>query len=118
MARGRSSIPTAAMTPPTAAMSKGLHWVVGNEPIALNQLKERYYDPGLLAKYMGFKKEPLRDVAAFKEVKLYPEVKLAAPTAEKPVAGNRADQPRRRDWAGRGEDQRQGADGRCAGAEG
>ena len=66
---------------------EGLHWVVGNEPIALNQLKERYYDPGLLAKYMGFKKEPLRDVAAFKDVKLFPEVKLAAPTAEKQKLG-------------------------------
>lgn len=66
---------------------EGLHWVVGNEPIALNQLKERYYDPGLLAKYMGFKKEPLRDIAAFKEVKLFPGVKLASPTAEKPALG-------------------------------
>jgi WD40 repeat protein len=66
---------------------EGLHWVVGNEPIALNQLKERYYDPGLLAKYMGFKKEPLRDVAAFKEVKPFPELKLAAPTAEKQTLG-------------------------------
>src|SRR5262249_17893003 len=28
----------------------GLHWVVGREPIALHQLKDRYYDPGLLAK--------------------------------------------------------------------
>jgi hypothetical protein len=65
----------------------GLHWVVGNEPIALKQLKERYYDPGLLAKYMGFKKEPCRDVAAFKDVKLFPEVKLAAPTAEKATLG-------------------------------
>jgi hypothetical protein len=53
---------------------EGLHWVVGNEPIALKQLKERYYDPGLLAKYMGFRKEPLRNVEAFKDVKLYPSV--------------------------------------------
>ena len=53
---------------------EGLHWVVGVEPIALKQLKERYYDPGLFAKYMGFNKEPLRQVAAFTEVKLFPEV--------------------------------------------
>ena len=44
---------------------EGLHWVVGNEPIALRQLKERYYDPGLLAKHMGFNKERLRKVDAF-----------------------------------------------------
>jgi hypothetical protein len=59
---------------------EGMHWVVGNEPIALNQLKARYYDPGLLAKHLGFKKEPLRDVTAFQEPKLFPEVKLAAPS--------------------------------------
>ena len=56
---------------------EGLHWVVGNEAIALRQLKERYYDPGLLAKYMGFNKEPLRKVSAFREVKLFPEVAVA-----------------------------------------
>ena len=56
---------------------EGLHWVVGNEPIALKQLKERYYDPGLLAKCMGFNKEPLRKVEAFRDVKLFPEAVLA-----------------------------------------
>jgi hypothetical protein len=55
---------------------EGLHWVVGTEPIALSQLKERYYDPGLLAKIMGFNKEPLRDVSELRGVKLYPEVKV------------------------------------------
>ncbi len=58
---------------------EGLHWVVGNESIALAQLKSRYYEPGLLAKIMGFNKEPLRQVEAFKEVKLYPAVQLEGP---------------------------------------
>jgi WD40 repeat protein len=58
---------------------EGLHWIVDNEPISLNQLKERYYEPGLFAKIMGFKKEPLRPVSAFKEVKLFPQVEYAAP---------------------------------------
>ena len=61
---------------------EGLHWVVGNEPIALNQLKERYYDPGLLAKYMGFNKEPLRKVEAFRDVALFPTAKLGQPSAD------------------------------------
>ena len=52
----------------------GLHWVVGLEPIALSQLKERYYDPGLLAKHLGFNKEPLREVAAFTTPKMYPDI--------------------------------------------
>ena len=62
----------------------GLHWVVGLEPIALTQLKERYYDPGLLAKHFGFNKEPLRDVAAFQDVKLYPGVAVVQPDPKKP----------------------------------
>jgi hypothetical protein len=58
---------------------EGLHWVIGNEPIELVQLKERYYDPGLLAKKLGFNKEPLRKVEAFDNPKLFPEVKLTPP---------------------------------------
>ena len=53
---------------------EGLHWVVNLEPLALAQLKERYYEPGLLAKYLGFNTEPLRPVGAFRDVKLYPDV--------------------------------------------
>jgi WD40 repeat protein len=44
------------------------------EPIDLEQLKNRYYEPGLLSKVLGFDKEPLRDVSAFDHVDLYPEV--------------------------------------------
>lgn len=62
----------------------GLHWVVGFEPIALNQLKERFYDPGLLAKHLGLSKEPLREVGAFKNVKLYPDVAVAQSDPKKP----------------------------------
>ena len=53
---------------------EGLHWVVNLEPLALAQLKERYYEPGLLAKYLGFNTEPLRPVGAFRDVKLYPDI--------------------------------------------
>ncbi len=59
---------------------EGLHWVAGLEPIALSQLKERYYDPGLLAKHLGYNKDPLREVQAFKYVKLFPDVRVQAPT--------------------------------------
>jgi WD40 repeat protein len=58
---------------------EGLHWVVGNEAISLKQLKERYYDPGLLAKILGYSREPLRDVNAFREVRLFPSVSYDAP---------------------------------------
>lgn len=55
---------------------KLMHWVVGLEPIDLEQLKERYYEPGLLQKLMGYSKEPVRDVKAFTDVKLYPETTI------------------------------------------
>jgi WD40 repeat protein len=63
---------------------EGLHWVANNEPIALKQLKERYYDPGLLAKHLRFNKEPLRDVATFKEVKFYPTIDIDQKDAKVP----------------------------------
>jgi len=66
-----------------------LHWVVGNEPIELKQLKDRYYEPGLLAKIMGFNREPLRSVEAFRDPKLYPKVELVAPTQANPRLGVR-----------------------------
>jgi len=63
---------------------EGLHWVVNLEPVALNQLKDRYYEPGLLAKHLGFNKEPLRNVKAFRDVKLYPTVAVAQSDPKKP----------------------------------
>ena len=56
---------------------------VGLEPIALKQLKNRYCDPGLLAKHLGFYKEPRRDVAAFRDVKMYPDIAVAQADAKK-----------------------------------
>ena len=57
----------------------GLHWVVGDTAIGLSQLKQRYYDPGLLAKYTGFNKEPLVVVETFDDPKLFPQVAIEAP---------------------------------------
>ena len=58
---------------------KLMYWRVGSEQIELEQLKERYYEPGLLAKIMGFSKEPLRDVSKFENPKLNPEVNYEPP---------------------------------------
>ncbi len=60
---------------------KLMHWMVGNEPIDLEQLKERYYEPGLLAKLMGFNKEPLRDVSVLGDIELFPSVNYSEPDA-------------------------------------
>jgi len=56
------------------AMDK-MHYVVGLEIIELNQLKDRYYEPGLLKKIM--KGEKLRDVHGFNDIKLPPHIKLS-----------------------------------------
>jgi len=61
-----------------------VHFVKGLEVIGLNQLKERYYEPGLLAKLMGFNKEPLLTVKPFTAEELYPEVELTAPQTNDP----------------------------------
>jgi hypothetical protein len=60
---------------------EGLHWVAGNESIGLAQLKDRYYEPGLLAKKLGFNKEALRDVRGLSEIRFYPEVEYEPPAA-------------------------------------
>jgi WD40 repeat protein len=59
---------------------EGLHWVVQNEPILLTQLKDRYYEPGLLAKLAGYDKNPLWEVNTFKDVALPPRVEYEVPT--------------------------------------
>jgi WD40 repeat protein/uncharacterized caspase-like protein len=60
-----------------AGNNPNLHWVVGMTPIALDQLKDRYYDPGLLGKIMGYNAEPLRTVPSLQDAfaHLFPEVR-------------------------------------------
>jgi len=45
-----------------------------NEVIDLDQLKARYYEPGLLQKLLGFSENRIRPIADFDTVKLYPQV--------------------------------------------
>jgi hypothetical protein len=64
---------------------EGLHWVLGSEQISLSQLKERYYDPGLLAKSLMFNRDPLRPVQKFSAPKLYPLVEIGDLDAGEPL---------------------------------
>jgi WD40 repeat protein len=57
-----------------------LYWIVGDERIELSQLKDRYYEPGLIAKILS--NAPLRNVDTFREVALFPEVSCVAPTKD------------------------------------
>ena len=51
-----------------------MHFVVGQEAVELEQLKERYFEPGLLPRLMGIADGDIRDVSALNSLKLYPEV--------------------------------------------
>jgi len=53
---------------------KIMHYVAGMDVVLLRQIKERYLDPGLLAKVTGFSNEDIRDVPNLDAVALYPEV--------------------------------------------
>lgn len=59
----------------TNAFSK-MHYVIGLESLELTQLKERYFEPGLLGKLLKISEEPLRDVSMFDAVPLYPIASL------------------------------------------
>ena len=52
-----------------------LHYAHFNEALPLDQLKERYYEPDLLQKLLGYNEEPLRNPAAFGSVELFPKTK-------------------------------------------
>lgn len=56
-----------------------MHWRVGDELIALDQLKQRYFEPGILGKLLGFNREPMRAVLEFSDVALSPKVELLGP---------------------------------------
>ena len=53
-----------------------LHWVIGKETIRLSQLKQRYYEPGLLSKILGYNLEPVRNIAEFSDPELYPKLSV------------------------------------------
>lgn len=59
------------------AIEHYLYFTYKLEPIQLFQLKERYYEPGLIQKVLGYHSEPLRDISRFNEVKLYPKADLS-----------------------------------------
>ncbi len=51
-----------------------MYYVAGLEVIELDQLKARYYEPGLLQKLIGLSDEPITPVEKLSAVTLYPKV--------------------------------------------
>lgn len=60
-----------------------MHYVIGLEPLELTQLKERYYEPGLLGKLLEISGKPIRDVSKFDAVPLFPIASLEWEDQEK-----------------------------------
>ena len=58
---------------------ESIYFESGLELIEAWQLKDRFYEPGLLQKVLGFSKEPLRDSNGLDEIELYPEIYLGHP---------------------------------------
>ncbi|MEM7104465.1 MAG: caspase family protein [Bacteroidota bacterium] len=53
---------------------KELFYVLGTEIIELDQIKERFYEPGLLAKVLDIIPGDLREVAGFEKLDLFPHL--------------------------------------------
>ncbi|MBL8048895.1 MAG: caspase family protein [Chthonomonas sp.] len=61
-----------------------LRWSGGLEPISVEQLKQQFYEPSLMAKVLGSNLEALRPVPSLESLKLYPGVKVTK-SARKPT---------------------------------
>lgn len=64
---------------PRGGESSPLFWVVGRETIELDQLKERFFVPGLLARKL--RSESLPSVESFERVALHPRVEVVGDPA-------------------------------------
>ncbi|MCE9559971.1 MAG: caspase family protein, partial [Armatimonadetes bacterium] len=51
-------------------------WEGGLESVAVSQLKQQFYEPGLLMKLLGLNAEPMRDVPDLEGLRLYPTLKV------------------------------------------
>ncbi len=61
-------------------MMQDLHYVVNTEIIELDQLKERYYEPRLLAKIFGLNEDAIRQADGLEQVDLFPVVEATLDT--------------------------------------
>lgn len=69
------SSPSGLYDASTEAM-KRMHYTVGMDVVSLRQIKERYWEPGLLAKITGFSQDSIRSVAKFDNISMFPEVHM------------------------------------------
>lgn len=60
-----------------------VRWSGGLEPVGVEQLKNQFYEPGLMGKILGSNLESLRPVPSLESLKLYPVVRVTQ-SARKP----------------------------------
>ncbi|MCB9082667.1 MAG: caspase family protein, partial [Lewinellaceae bacterium] len=72
--------PTGLFDASPGAMNQLYFVVGGQEVIELEQLKDRYYEPELLAKIMQFSSDPIREVSGLDSIALYPLTALQLDT--------------------------------------
>jgi len=58
---------------------ENLFFINGLRTIELKQMKDRFYEPGLLQKVFGYSKEPLRDSHGLNNIKPYPKIEIDDP---------------------------------------
>lgn len=56
-----------------------MHYSHGRESIALEQMKDKFYEPYLIPKLLGFHPEPIRQAPSLEGFNLYPDIKLEHP---------------------------------------
>ncbi len=64
------------------AAMKELYFTKATEIIGLEQFKDRYYEPGLLSKVLGYSEEPLRKSPGMSNLQLFPDVLVEKGSAE------------------------------------
>jgi len=58
---------------------KIMYWTKGWEIIEFDQLKDRYFEPGLWEKMLGYSDEPLRKARGLNTIESYPDIQLTPP---------------------------------------
>ncbi len=66
-------------------ISDSFIWVYQDRIYTLDQLRDEYYEPNIIAKYLGTNPEPLQDVSSLQKPKAYPEVTIVASDNENMV---------------------------------
>lgn len=69
------------------ADAEGAHWVRGLDLLDLPQLKSHFYEPGLLAKKLGFDRSPLLDAPDLAALQPYPGVRVGTPAGKGATLG-------------------------------